>query len=480
MRLARRALCGLGAALVLVCPSVGAVEEDGHRSGAGAALYERGEHRREGSTSSLSARTGGDASWVLRGAAVACANCHGLQAQGGGEGFQRIPGLRWSEWSSPDAAVREAAFRRFERAVRKGQGAAGQSLSPAMPRFDISDESVQALAAHVARLTTAAPSIELPTLALLRQQDRDAPALEQAVHQRLLRCLRERVGARIRLEVIDAGSVEQAQEQWQQLAQRSEVVVVLAPAWRGWRPSPAAQERRLPALFPLIADPVDDAEPVHWLFGGERARAVALALAWRDLSGERQLPVWTGSGVEAERRWRALDALAQAVSQEGGQGLRFERLLKPTAPAGRAALWWAPQGLPSAGWWLLPEPVRAEPPRGSRWWMAQPYPGQTMRPLAHRWADATCTTLEAVLARHPTPTRDTWPQLLFAAGRLHDGQGWHWRLAIQDLAGFGAAGGWSVVEFVGGAAPRLVTPLVDVTGPAPDTLGGGRDQTVRR
>lgn len=479
MRLAR-ALWALWAGLVLACTLAHAVEQIGFHSGAGAALYERGERREGAAAEALSARTGADTGWVLRGAAVACANCHGLQAQGGGEGFQRIPGLRWSEWSSPDAAVRDAAFRRFERAVRKGQGAAGQSLSPAMPRFDISDEAVQALAAHVAQLTTAAPSVAVPTLALLRQQDGGAPALEQAVHQRLLRCLRERVGARIRLEVIDAASVEQAQARWQQLAQRSEVVAVLAPAWRGWLPQPAVGDLRLPALFPLIADPVDGVNPVHWLFGGERARAVALALAWRDFSGERELPVWTGTGVEAERRWRALDTLAQAVSREGGQGLFFERLPSPKAPAGRAALWWAPEGLPAAGWWLMPEPVRAEPPPGSRWWMAQPYPGQTMRPLAHRWADATCTTVEAVLARHPTPTRSTWTELLFAAGRLHDGQGWHWRLAVQDAAGFGSAAGWSVVEFASGVPPQLVTPLVEVTGPETVTLGEGRDQSARR
>jgi cytochrome c553 len=447
---------------------------------AGAQLYERGEQRQDGMPLPLSARSGADASWVLRGAAVACANCHGLQAQGGGEGFQRIPGLRWSEWSSPDAAVREAAFRRFERAVRNGQGAAGKPLSAAMPRFDISDDAVQALAAHVIQLTTTAPSIPVPTLALLRQQDRAAPALEQAVHQRLLRCLRERLGARIRLEVLDAESADQAQAHWQRLALRSDVVAALAPAWRGWQPRHTEAQPRLPALFPLTADPVDDAEAVHWLFGGERARAVALALAWRDLSGERRLPVWTGNGTEAERRWRALDTLAQTVSQEGGQGLTFERLHAPTAPAGRAALWWDPQGLPAAGWWLMPEPVRADPPAGSRWWMAQPYPGQAMRPLAHRWADATCMTLEAVLARSPTPTRSNWSQLLFAAGRLNDGQGWHWRVPVQDRAGFGAATGWSVVEFAGSAPPRLVTPLVEVGGPAAAPADEERDQSARR
>lgn len=480
MRSLLRGLWPLWAVMVLACLPLRAAPADANQVGAGTDLYERGERRQDGASWALSARTGADASWVLRGAAVACANCHGLQAQGGGEGFQRIPGLRWSEWSSPDASVREAAYARFERAVRNGLGAAGQPLSAAMPRFDIGDEAVQALAAHVARLTTAAPTVAVPRFAVLRQLDQGAPALEQTVHQRLLRCLRERLGARIRLEVIDADSADQAHAHWRRLALQNDVVAVLAPAWRGWRPRQSEASPSLPALFPLIADPVDGAEAVHWLFGGEHARAVALALTWRDLSGERKLPVWTGIGAEAERRWQALDTLAQAVSQEGGQGLSFERLQAPMAPPGRAALWWAPQGLPSTGWWLLPEPVRAEPPPGGRWWMAQPYPGQAMRPLPHRWADATCMTLEAVLARTPTPTRSTWSEQLFSAGRLNDGQGWHWRMAVQDTAGFGAAAGWSVVEFAHDRPPRLVTPLVDVAGPAAVAPDGRSDQSARR
>jgi cytochrome c553 len=434
----------------------------------GAGLYERGEHRPDGATvpEQLSGRAGADGSWVLRGAAVACANCHGVSGQGGGEGYQRVPALRWPEWSSSDAAVRSAARQRFQRAVRQGINASGQPLSTAMPRFDISDQALDALVGHVARLTTEPPVATVPVFALLRLTDPAAPALEREVHAGLQRCLQERMGARIRLEVHDADSPRRAGILWQQLGQRREIVAALAPVWRGWRPpSPNPATSALPSLFPLVGDPLADAGPVHWLFGGDQARAVALLQAWYAHTGERNLPVWTGAGAEGGRRWAALEALSQTVGHQAGQRLRFERLASVQAPAGRASLWWSDQGAPGAGWWLLPEPVQPSPPEGGRWWMAQPYPGKAMRPLAQRWADATCRTLEAVVTQSPSISRSSWTAQLGAIGRLNDGQGWEWRVPEADTAGFGAATGWSVVEFSSGERAQLVAPLVDVGRP---------------
>jgi cytochrome c553 len=440
----------------------------GQSADLGASLYERGEHRPGAATGTeqLSGRAGADGSWVLRGAAVACANCHGLSAQGGGEGYQRVPALRWPEWSSSDAAVRSAARQRFQRAVRQGTAVSGQPLATAMPRFDISDQALDALVEHVARLTTDPPVATVPVFALLRLTDPAAPTLEREVQTAVQRCLQERLGARIRLEVHDADSPRRAGSLWQQLGQRQEVVAAIAPAWRGWRPPPAdPASAALPSLFPLAADPLEAVGPVHWLFGGDQARAVALLQAWHAHAGEHSLPVWTGAGAEGVRRWAALEALSLAVNQQAGQRLRFERLASAQAPAGRAALWWADRGAPGAGWWLLPEPVHPSPPDGGRWWMAQPYPGKAMRPLAQRWADATCRTLEAVVSQSPSISRSSWTAQLGATGRLNDGQGWEWRVPEADTAAFGAATGWSVVEFSGGGRARLVAPLVEVGRP---------------
>jgi cytochrome c553 len=434
----------------------------------GASLYERGEHRPDSASApaQLSGRAGADGSWVLRGAAVACANCHGLSAQGGGEGYQRVPALRWPEWSSSDAAVLSAARQRFLRAVRQGIAASGQPLAAAMPRFDISDQAVDALVEHVARLTTDPPLAAVPVFALVRLTGAAAPPLEREVQTAVQRCLQERLGARIRLEVHDADSARQADHLWQQLGQRREVVAAIAPAWRGWQPSaPNPANAALPSLFPLAADPLQDVGPVHWLFGGDQARAVALLQAWHAQTGERSLSVWPGAGAEGDRRWVALESLSLVVAQQTGQRLRFERLASVRAPEGRAALWWAERGAPGVGWWLLPEPVQPLPPEGGRWWMAQPYPGKAMRPLAQRWADATCRTLEAVVIQSPSISRSNWAVQLGATGRLNDGQGWEWRVPEADAAAFGSATGWSVVEFSGGGRARLVAPLVDVGRP---------------
>ncbi len=98
--------------------------------GLGQALFENGLHTANGNTVELSARAGGDARWVMRGRAVACANCHGVTGEGGGEGFQRAPTLRWPEWASTDATLRAGARDRLRRAVLKGQGRDGQRLVP--------------------------------------------------------------------------------------------------------------------------------------------------------------------------------------------------------------------------------------------------------------------------------------------------------------------------------------------------------------
>ena len=140
---------------------------------AGNTLYDSGEHADH---LSLSARSGNDGAWVLRGRAVACANCHGVKADGGGEGYARAPSLRWPEWASADAAVRAAARARLQAALQLGQAQDGRALSAAMPRFDVDDRTIDALAAHLAGLVLRAPAARVPTFAMLHRVDAQAPA----------------------------------------------------------------------------------------------------------------------------------------------------------------------------------------------------------------------------------------------------------------------------------------------------------------
>lgn len=458
--------CGVGLACMLSLCTVA------NAGPLGQALFEKGVGPLSiESAPTLSARTGAEGAWVLRGAAVACANCHGLDANGGGEGFQRVPGLRWNEWSSTDLVIRTAAMKRLKRALLDGIGADGKVLSQAMPRFDLDERSLQALAEHVGNLATAAPVVGVPTLAMIGLRDTNAPEVERAVHEGLQRCLAQRLGSRIQLVLRDVGTPAEAHVAWSELAANPEVVAVLAPPWRGWLPERDVTTARsgplgeLPSLFPLVADPDPRQPATQWLFGGAQARTAALVMAWMASNPREALPVWAGRGPDGDARWAALGAMGDTVFRDAGRRPRWSRLTEPLGQADRAGLWLEPDTPPAAGWWLVPWPVAPQPGAGSLWWMAQPYPGKSQRALAPRWVDATCTTVQAVLAQATVPTRRNWMGLVGSTGRLNDGQGWAWRVAGNDSAAFGAASGWSVVAFGAADAVRLVSPLVDLSKP---------------
>jgi hypothetical protein len=421
----------------------------------GRALYERG--------AGLSARAGADGAWVLRGAAVACANCHGLQATGGGEGGLRAPDLRWPAWSSPDADVRAQARARLARALREGRAADGRLLATAMPRFDLDEAALHALAGHIATLASQGAPRVLPRLALLRMAG--ASVIERDVQQRLRACLAERLQGRARLEEFDADGPGAAARQWAQWQREPDLLAALAPAWRGWQPK-AGDAPPLPALFPLVGDPSAPAPPgVHWLFGGAEARTVALVEAWLQLRPAAEpLAVWVGPGDAAQSVAAALDRIAATVLQASGQRLDWQRLARPQVPAGRTGLWLDDTAAPPAGWWL--QPLADLPGPGSRRWRAHPYPGTPPRPLAQRWAEAACLSADAALGDGAPATRAQWSQALARQGRLRADAGWEWQLPRDDGAGYGAATAWTVLEFSLGQPPRVVLPLVAVDRPA--------------
>lgn len=457
----RAALAGL----LVTAPLLGA--QTAVASELGRALFETGLSPDGSSGVQLSARAGGDGAWVMRGRAVACANCHGVAGDGGGEGFQRAPSLRWPEWSSTDATLRFGARERLRRALLDGHRPDGRPLGPAMPRFDLDSVALAALVAHLEQLATGRPLTTRPTFALLGLNDGQRPAMERVLHARLQSCLHQRLGDRLHLLEHDAVDTDDARRVWASWQAQPEVLAVLAPPWRGWRPPVQMGDDPLGALFPLLADPQADQSAAQWLFGGAQTRAAALVQAWLMGSGNGQpvpsLPVWTGQGPAADERWRTLDALASRVSADLGQRPRFTRLLAPQGDLARAALWLDPQSLPGAGWWLMPQPVAAQPAPGARWWMAQPFAGQAQRPLAERWADAVCVTLEAALGQGRLQHRAAWMARLASLGRLDDGAGWSWQVHAPDPVGMGAVMAWSVIAFEREQPARLVNPRVDLS-----------------
>ncbi len=101
---------------------------------------------------------------------LACARCHGVHGEGGREGGQVVPALRWSAltqpregrpaFDGPDALVQ---------ALAQGRGRGGQALGAAMPRFTLTAQEATALLAYLQRLGTdadQAPGVEPQVLHL--------------------------------------------------------------------------------------------------------------------------------------------------------------------------------------------------------------------------------------------------------------------------------------------------------------------------
>lgn len=431
----------------------------------GRELFERG----VAAGGNLSARAGADGSWVLRGAAVACANCHGLAGAGGGEGYLRAPDLRWPQWSSPDPRQHAAARERLRRALRHGIGSDGRMLGTAMPRFDLDEASLEALAGHLQRLATERAPGSRPHLAILQLDDGHQGGTERELVTALRACVRQRLGDRVQVEDATVSTPAQAQAQWRQWQQRPEVLAVLAPPWRGWRPAQASGDKLpLPALFPLVADPDPGPAPgAHWLFGGIEARAVALIQAWlqRPQGEAVALPVWLGGSALTAAAGERLERVAQVVLRDTGRQLSWRVLDAPRLISGEAGLWLDAQGMPSEGWWLLPHGAAGRPESAERWWIAVPFAGQPPRSLAQRWADATCRTAEAALDDPATTARDRWLEAMSNTARLRDGNGWEWHVPSRDEHGYGASTAWTIVEIAAGRLPTPVAPQVDIGRP---------------
>ncbi|MCX7901733.1 MAG: hypothetical protein N2483_05480 [Burkholderiaceae bacterium] len=432
---------------------------------AGRLIYERG---LQPDGQPVSARAGADLGWVLRGSAVACANCHGLDAAGGREGALHAPDLRWPAWSSPEPAQRAAARERLFAAVTRGRAADGRPLATAMPRFDLSEAAFAALALHIEELATMPPKAARPRFALLHAALEARTEFDRDFERYLQECLRTRIGARAEFVLGHAADQHEVQALWHAWSLQSEIVAAIAP-W--WRPGPPgrlllAESTPLPALFPRIADPIPTvADSAHWLFGNWQARAAALIIAWLQQStAESSLSVWFDRGAQRAAQQQGLQRIAEAVRQTTGRGIAWQTAGASFLPAGRVGLWLDAARVPTGGIWLMPLATAAPANAAVRAWLAIPYTGRAMRPLAQRWAEAACLTVDTALADAPSIDRARWNELLLRLPRLRDADGWEWHLA-RDAREYGAATAWTVVEFQQGASPRIVVPLVDVGRP---------------
>lgn len=129
------------------------------------------------------------------GSIMPCANCHGHEGEGKPEGGVTPSNLVWSALTKPydvtnaDGRTRSAYSERLlKRAITLGIDPAGNMLSPAMPRFQLSSQDASDLVAYMKRLGEATdPGVTATTVqiaVILQQSSEKTPtgrALRKAV-----------------------------------------------------------------------------------------------------------------------------------------------------------------------------------------------------------------------------------------------------------------------------------------------------------
>jgi hypothetical protein len=237
---------------------------------------------------------------VLKGAAVACAGCHGRDGRGSGEAFIRAPDIRWFNLSKPYLARRIGAARTpydstsFAGMLRSGVTAGGGAIDPAMPRFDLTNDEIQALISYLSVIGS--PSLEneprLTILGLLPAEGTNSPADEFAWK---LRNCSSNLDAGYRVAAIDIIHFDDPEEAIAKLEKRireSPNSIILAPFLLGWesRYAEASARWKVPTVLPFAF--LDPPRGNNWLyrFPGVQTQIKALLKFAKD-NGRYQLSV---------------------------------------------------------------------------------------------------------------------------------------------------------------------------------------------
>lgn len=240
----------------------------------------------------------------MRGAAVACANCHGAGARGGGERFAAAPDIRWYALSAPYGAARGEAQVRpaydlhsFARAVRAGVAADGVRLDPAMPRFDLADDEIAALVRHLERASAASAAMPAPpALVLLLPAEPDP--LAERLRDGLQTCPQPATlvspqgppAARVLplLRVVRYRDAEHAAHEAAALGRHGEAAALLAPYLVGREQAfvAAADADLPPVLFPIELFDAEWPVAPHFRLPGLEAQALALVASIDALRAE--------------------------------------------------------------------------------------------------------------------------------------------------------------------------------------------------
>lgn len=285
--------------------------------GMGRSLFEAGKGRdgRE-----VGGQVGGSDGVWLRGAAAACAGCHGRDGRGGGEGWVRAPDLRWSALSAAhgraraDGSIRPAYDRAsFARALRGSVAPDSVALDTIMPRYDLADDEIDALLSYLQTFdqqTDARP----PALVVLTPRETQGPAAR--VLEGMQRCPSPSQAAHLpALTVLRYDAISDALTRLQAMEQAGEIAAVFAP----YLVSVEAEYARasfhssLPTLLPIAFADINpmDGSRVLFRLPSVRTQAHALLLTLSKESGNPVLAIYrNGLDDIADESWPQVDDVA--------------------------------------------------------------------------------------------------------------------------------------------------------------------------
>lgn len=237
----------------------------------------------------------------MRGGAVACGNCHGSSGAGGSEGWVEAPDIRWFALSKPYGARRAGGAARppydrvqFARMLRTGKAVDGIELDPAMPRFDLADDEVDALVDYLTLLNDGPQRNDVrPALVLLM------PETPTLASQRLLTGLQTcplvaTDGASVprtlpALRVVRYRDPDQINALLSDMARDGSAAALFAPYLVGAEDAfaRAGAGGRLPVLLPMAMGDLGDTSQIVFALPGLRAQAQALIAPPLSATGQR-------------------------------------------------------------------------------------------------------------------------------------------------------------------------------------------------
>ncbi len=358
----------------------------------------------------------------MQGGAVACANCHGANGSGGGEGWIDAPDIRGFALSKPYGARRAGGEARppydrasFARALRTGIAPDGIGLDPAMPRFDLADDELDALLAHLNALSDRAHAQrERPALVLLMPQTASPPA--ERLLQSLQNCptapaANEPARPLPALRVLRYDTLDAIAPQLDTMARDGSAAALFAPYLIGAEDAFARSGigTRLPVVLPMAMRSVGDDARVLFGLPDLRAQAIALIEAPSSPQANRLTLAIDPALAQRDALSRSLREAAEAVGWRVKVVVRFDEafadpgsdavlaladITDPAPPQTRArslTLW-----VPAA--FVVPAQLNAWASKGARVRIALPYPptvGEDPRwiPPADAWAAIGCELL---------------------------------------------------------------------------------------